>query len=287
MALVVVRAMFFLVSWTGVYLLLASTFLTQSSGLPLRAAELETFESLYDQKLAEFPQVQYSGSTQDLLDHLTDLIKLDPKRSEGYIERAKIYNAIHQYDREIDDLSMALMLEPQDLDLLKARISTNEFLYGVARDNSKHWGGYPEHPADVYGEAVIRDRNRLAVLLPEDAHNVYERGSVKILMGDLNGGIDDFNHVIDLFPFPAAYTSRAAAKEQLGDLQGALHDYVTLLAEAPEELYYYLHIQRIHFLLGDLKSACHLYNQALDRFGNYVQGYPDLILVNPDDCSAR
>jgi len=269
------------------FLLLCFPFLfAQPSGLTLYAAELERYESLYDKKLAELPEIEYSGSPQDLIDFFTTLIKLDPKRSEGYVERAKIYNMMYQYDLEIEDLSMALTLEPDNLDLLKSRIETSNYLYTVALKNAKHWGGYPRYKAEIYGQAVIRDRNHLSKLMPDDAHNIYERGKIKVLMGDSKGGIQDYNLSIELFPFPAAYMSRSEAKEQLGDLQGALNDYITLLAESPENLYYYLQVQRINVLLGDLKSACQMYNQAIRRFGKYVQGYPSLILVDPNDCKA-
>ena len=280
--------MFFILRCLGVYLLLFGfpSLFAEPSGLPLFAAELERHESLYDKKLAELPEIKYSVSPQDLIDFLTTLIKIDPKRSEGYVERAKIYNAIHQYDRELEDLTIALILEPENLDILKSRIETSSDLYYVARKNVKHLGGYPKHRAEVYGQAIILDRNRLSELTPEDADNVYERGTIKVLMGDVNGGIQDFNLSIEMFPVPAAYMSRSEAKEQLGDLQGALSDYVTLLAESPESLYYYLQVQRINVLLGDLKSACQIYNQAIKRFGKYVQGYPNLILVDPYDCKA-
>lgn len=280
--------MFFILRCLGVYLLLFGfpSLFAEPSGLPLYAAELEKHESLYDEKLAELPEIKYSGSSQDLIDFLTTLIKLDPKRSEGYVERAKIYSVINQYDRELEDLSIALTLEPENLDLLKSRIETSGYLYTVALANAKHRGGYPKHRAEVYGQAVILDRNRLSELTPEDAHNVYERGRIKVLMGDSNGAIQDFNLSIEMFPFPAAYMSRSEAKEQLGDLQGALSDYVTLLAESPEDLYLYLQVQRINVLLGDLKSACQIYNQAIKRFGKDVQGYPHLILVDPNDCKA-
>ncbi len=282
--------MFFILRCLGIYLLLFGfpSLFAEPSGLPLFAAELERHESLYDKKLAELPEIKikYSGSPQDLIDFLTTLIKIDPKRSEGYVERAEIYNIINQYDRELEDLSIALTLEPENLDLLESRIATSSFLHTVALENTKYLGGYPKHRAEVYGQAVILDRDRLSELMPEDAHNVYERGKIKVLMGDVNGGIQDFNLSIELFPFPFAYMSRSEAKEQLGDLQGALSDYVVLLAESPEDIYYYLQVQRINVLLGDLKSACNIYNQAIKRFGKDVQGYPNLILVDPNDCKA-
>lgn len=93
-----------------------------------------------------------------------------------------------------------------------------------------------------------------------------ERGRAKQFIGDLEGALADFTTVVDRWPNETrGFTSRAEARRLAGDLGGAVTDYTNAIAIDPEHPFAFLQRGRIRAQLGDLAAAITDFTADMDR----------------------
>ena len=81
----------------------------------------------------------------------------------------------------------------------------------------------------------MADYNRAINLNGQLVEAHFNRGIARENLGDLSGAIEDFNRAIELdSEYGDAYFRRGSLRERLGDYPGALSDFDTVLAIDPE-----------------------------------------------------
>ena len=81
----------------------------------------------------------------------------------------------------------------------------------------------------------ISDYTNAIEINPNDADSYWERGIAKEDLGDLKGAIFDYTKVLEIDPQDShAYYIRGIAKNELGDYEGAIADYNKVIEIRPD-----------------------------------------------------
>jgi len=112
------------------------------------------------------------------LRHLSRAIELDSSFALAYAIRARVFKSIHEYDRVLYDLNMAVYLEPENEDRYFHRAY---FFYTVLRDFTR----------------ALADFN-MAILLNPSYENFHNRGVFYTSVGFYEYALDDLNKAIQL-----------------------------------------------------------------------------------------
>ena len=124
-----------------------------------------------------------------------------------------------------------------------------------------------QHPS------AIRDFNVALLHNPECAGCLYERGTVKMLSGEMAEAEEDFSKCLELDPkHAAAYSSRAGVRMREGLYQEALEDIGSALLLTPQNPDY-LHNRAV--ILA-----------ALGHYGKAIRDYERVIEINPRSAGS-
>lgn len=131
----------------------------------------------------------------------------------------------------------------------------------VALNNKKDALAYTKH-----AEAQIKQKKYDLALLnyiaavdldPDNLDAVFNRGALKIIIGDYEGSLGDMTRIIKENPADTdAYYNRATAKMSLNDLKGAILDYDAVINLDPEYTAAYYFRGLMKFELKDKQGAC-------------------------------
>ncbi|MEK7482867.1 MAG: tetratricopeptide repeat protein, partial [Planctomycetota bacterium] len=142
----------------------------------------------------------------DSVNDLTVALKLDPDLPSAYSNRAVSRRYLGDLNGSIEDCTQAIRLNPQYINAYLNR--------GVA------W----KSKGDL--EAARKDFQKTIDLDPKFGEGYFHRGIIKKALGDLNGALEDQTLAIQLNPSSAkAYLNRGITKATKGDLNGAIQDY--------------------------------------------------------------
>jgi tetratricopeptide (TPR) repeat protein len=141
-------------------------------------------------------------------------IKLDPKKSDAFTDRAAAYKKLGRIDQAIADDSEAIRLDP----LTPEYFDNRGLSYAVNGDYDR----------------AIADYNEAIRLTPK-ANFLTDRGDSYNFKGDYDRGISDYDRAIALNPgFYLAYNNRGAAFGAKGDLDHEIADYEQALRINPQ-----------------------------------------------------
>lgn len=158
----------------------------------------------------------------------------------------------------------------------------------VGRDQSQKTAGLHSQYTDAEGKVnqlpesdskLFLDGNAMSSSNPEAALSNYaivakdcptfspvffNRGNLRMLMGNTQQALDDYDTTILLSPNSAkAYCNRANARQTLGDLSGALADINEAITLCPHDSNYYFNRAQIVSEENDLESAIRDYDTAI------------------------
>ncbi|MCM1292817.1 MAG: tetratricopeptide repeat protein [Bacteroides sp.] len=134
----------------------------------------------------------------DALSDMDKAIRLQPRQSGLYVNRAFIRYKLDDYVGAMADYDYAIDLEP----LNTVAIFNRSLLRMEVRD---------------FDNAII-DLNRIIQLRPDDYRALYNRAMIRSEMGQYKSALSDINALIDAFPdLSAAYLMRYEIKRLMGD----------------------------------------------------------------------
>ncbi|MGB5972250.1 MAG: tetratricopeptide repeat protein, partial [Nodosilinea sp.] len=194
------------------------------------------------------------------IDDFSVALRLEPAFTNAYINRGSIYRLVGQLAKAIGDLDRAVQLQPSSLKAYgnRGRIQLDlEDYHGAIADFTAVlakrpkfakvllWRGLAylklgvhaalaEHRREAY-QSAIADFTQLLQDHPHHAEAYNYRSVAYFQLGNAYQATLDINHAIDCqADYVEAYINRGMLRHELGDLQGAIDDYTTVLELNPE-----------------------------------------------------
>ena len=110
---------------------------------------------------------------------------------------------------------------------------------------------------------ALQEWNLYLDTYPDDAAAFSNRGNVKLVIGDLEGSIDDQNHAISLNPTEIdPYINRGIAEETLGLWSQAKKDYMFVIAKDRENFSALYNLANVEGSTSQWKEARDLFSKA-------------------------
>lgn len=140
------------------------------------------------------------------LDDLDAAIKLLPKESDLYVNRAYARYRLDDFDGALDDFETAISNDPLN--------SVAYFNRGLLRMET------------LDNDRALADFSQVLQLDPDDYRALYNRAMIYASKKDYRSSIADISRVVDAFPdFPAALYTRFTIYDEMGDRKNAMRDY--------------------------------------------------------------
>lgn len=150
-----------------------------------------------------------AGNKADAIEQFSKAIELDPEYTEAYIQRGKIYFEQEKYQASLEDYTRALTFEPEEPNVLLLKTTTLFALqqYNKALESAnklieidkKNIEGYQlkietlikleDYNAALYAANELND-------MRETPENLYLRGKVNVLLGNLEDAREDLSDAI-------------------------------------------------------------------------------------------
>lgn len=187
------------------------------------------------------------------IQHFNKAITSNPSSSDLYVNRAISYYSVGNKNTAIRDLKTALYYDP-DNELAKINLARVE------------GGKEPKAAIDMYDKVLSNN--------PEYAEAYAERGIAKLISGDLDGALEDYNSAIELEKKEyMLWLNRGIIKEKLTDFQGAISDLEQSVAlhSANDEAYF--HLGNIYSKLKVWNKSAYNYTMALNYAPEYKEAY--------------
>jgi len=136
---------------------------------------------------------------------LNSALELDPKLVEAYKERAKVFVALNEPVRAVNDLTSAAEVDPADGEIFALR-------------------GETQYLRKMY-DAAKSDFSRAVETLGNDPRILYDRSLVQLMKEDFKGALQDLDLVCRLRPDSGrALSMRGVTRFFLGDHELAISD---------------------------------------------------------------
>jgi len=119
-------------------------------------------------------------------------------------------------------------------------------------------------------------------LQAQNADMYIMTGNAKDELGDLKGALADYTAAIeDDSTYAMAYFNRAWVKRKLNDYEGAIEDYTLALKFKPGYQIAFHNRGIVHMLMGNKDEACNDWEKA------WGLGYPDAKKLLDEFCYAK
>ncbi len=181
-------------------------------------------------------------------------IRLRNNNSGYYADAAQLAVRIKKYDVALDDMNRAVRLDPYRLDLYLQRAAVFRMAgrYDEARDDLNFYFKY----------------------LPSDAKAIYQLGIAEIEAGNALAGIEYFTTLIDRDQTSADYyMARASAYIKTDSYKMANEDLSQVLDLNPKQSEAWLQKGIMQYKLNDTENACYYWRKALDLGNKDASGY--------------
>jgi tetratricopeptide (TPR) repeat protein len=252
-----------------------------------RAIELNPLDAEYHYIKSKI-EVLYSNDTEKALNSINKALSLTRGESHIFIQRARIYAIMGDYERAIADLSWCLTLEsrlnPETHFLLGDTYSLQgEFQKAIINfDKAIHLDGNVSKYYFKRGEAYERINKREMALYnysqsirlkPEYGYYWFRRSYLKRSMDLFDEALSDIDECLQRDSlFARGYFERAVIKQNLHDTIGSIQDYTIAISLEPRECLHYIY-------RGRLIALTEGYDAAQSDFATAR-------LINPDNNSV-
>ncbi len=167
-------------------------------------------------------------------------IKLNFVFTDAFIQRGLYKNELDRFDEAMEDFDQAIRLEENNPLIYfyrgAAQIKMGDTLAAL-QDFNKVIDLDPYNDLTYYNRALIKmqmedfepaleDLKNVLRINPENVYTWYNMGYANMKLERYNDALDSYTQAIEIFPdFAAAYMSRAGAKQEMGDYEGAKNDH--------------------------------------------------------------
>jgi tetratricopeptide (TPR) repeat protein len=209
---------------------------------------------------------------------LSECLELDSTFAPAYFQRARIWLEWGEIEDALDDLDMALLLDPgmgeacfykgyilygSDTTGLDAELFDKAILNGFKDPWAYYFRAITRFREGLEGMAM-NDLNTAIDLREDFALAYHERAGIKRLAGDLQGSHFDYQTALEYQPyFPLAYNNMGSVKMLLGDYQGAIADYTQALEQDPELAIALNNRGYALYYMGNMDAALQDFNEAI------------------------
>jgi tetratricopeptide (TPR) repeat protein len=217
----------------------------------------QDLSNLYHHRGYSWSWTSFSDRVDRALKDYNEAIRLEPKAVGSLLNRSRIHNERHDYDRAIADASRAL---EGDLSDYGKRVGYDErgYAYQAKGDNDRAIADYTE--------SLQLDLNNKVALTA--------RGNAYFFKGNLDRAIADYDQVIAIEPkYALAYYNRCLAYREKGDLDRVIADCSQAIALYPRYRDAYYYRGYAYRAKGDLDRA--------------IADYDQMIALDPNDGDAR
>jgi len=186
------------------------------------------------------------------LEQLELAIKLEPRNYYAYCNRGLVYHQLGRHDLALADLSRALEKNPKDPPTLA-------------------WRGMVYLDQGAL-DSALADLDRAAALAPHYAETYFHRGRVRIRKREFEPAIQDFNRMLAHDPGSAiTYNQRAIALAGAGQTGAAIADWQEALRRQPDFGEAGFNLALIYYLNRDYQNAWEAV-RYLEKIGFPVPG---------------
>ena len=184
----------------------------------------------------------------------TQVITLDPKYGSAYNGRGNALRESGQIDRAIADYNQAIKIDPRSPFAFNGRGN-------ALRDKGQI-------------DAAISDYNQAITLNPKYTTALIGRANAFSDKGRWQDAIKDYDTAIGFDPKDAtAYNNRGTARQNLGDLARAIDDYTLALGLDPARAAFYFNRALAYHRKGEPERALADYSATIERDSNYAYAY--------------
>jgi len=246
--------------------------------------------SATDETIASVNKAMEEGRFKDAIGLCSEAIKLDPKQSSLYFQRARAYEMINQFDKAVDDLNRAIELDPLNSEAMEALAEVYETRFSRFSDSLRLYKQAAEIVQDPY--AGKRLQANIAVLenrLQKDdtsAVRCWHWGNIKAAAGDLSKAERYYTQAIRLDPAMfQAYFSRGLLRMKADRAKDALKDFEEAIKLSPSLRGAYMQKGLANQQIGNIEQAHRDFENAatMDPHDPYAQFYFGLVLETGKD----
>jgi tetratricopeptide (TPR) repeat protein len=223
---------------------------------------------------------RYGAAERDL----NEVIERDPTLAEAWHFRAQVYAEQGDFEAAREQYDQALALEPDFVLALGARgmlrarwlgepaegVADLEQVTRLVPGRAELWCDLGQ--ARVYNddaEGALANFATAIALDPAYACTYYQRARVYLALGQLDAALADVNTYLTYASSLEAYVLRSMILEQQGDLEAALLDAETAVANQPHNPTGYEQRGNVYVALGDSAAALQDYQQAVALYEQY------------------
>jgi tetratricopeptide (TPR) repeat protein len=164
-------------------------------------------------------------------------IEKNPGDSTLYRERSDVLESLGQFDRAVEDLTVAIAIDPG-----------KDYFYYYLRHRLHFFCGDVSSALSDIQEAVKRD--------PEGDHGYYQPlAYIHELMGNTEAASSALDEAIERWPIREHYIDRASFYFWHGNYVNALNDINMAIEKSPEWVLLYQYRIEIHIKTGELERA--------------------------------
>lgn len=171
-------------------------------------------------------------------------IELNPEYSEAYYHRARSYDLLRQHDLALKDLNKIVELDPQE----------DQYLQEAFAKTYKKLGDFERFQESQ--RKGIKTLTQKIKESPNDAENYLTRARIYNTIGEYQKSLEDHNKAIELKPNNYSYYySRGQNYYNMGFYYEAIEDFNRTIENNPNDSEAYFERSRAYLKIGDKEKA--------------------------------
>jgi len=194
------------------------------------------------------------GLIDKAIEGFREVVKIDPKNTEAYINLAQCYAGLGKYDEAITHFEIAASFKPDNPEIIND-IGT---CYTEKMDFNK----------------ALDQLNKAIELDAEFTQAYYNRGLVHRKLGNWQHAIEDYDKAIELdAEFAKAYSNRGGVYEKSGNYQRAIEDYDKAIELDPKSAEVYYNRGVVYQRSGNHQQAIKDYHNVIELKPRFKPAY--------------